>query len=69
VETLKRIGATQKADPKKAVMPDREASGYNRDRQMIFDDNYRFRRYRYNSYWPDYRDRFYMRRRFRRYYR
>jgi hypothetical protein len=64
VETWKRIGATQKA-----VMPDREASEFNRDRQMMFDDNYRYRRYRYNSYRPDYRDRFYIRRRFRGYYR
>lgn len=69
VETRKRIAATQKAAPKKAVTPDREDYRFNRDRQMIFDDNYRYRRYRYYSYWPDYRDRFYIRRRYRGYYR
>ncbi|MCI0659438.1 MAG: serine/threonine protein kinase, partial [Acidobacteria bacterium] len=58
VETRKRIAATPKAAPKKAVTPEREDYRYNRDRQMIFDDDYRYRRYRYNSYWPDYRDRY-----------
>jgi hypothetical protein len=69
VETRKRTGAAQKADPPKAVFPNRETYGVNRDRQPIYDDYDRYRRYRYNPYWPEYRDRFYMRRRFYRYYR
>ncbi len=67
VETRKRIGVARKSAPQKAVIPDREAHGFNRDRRMIFDDydRYRYRRHRYNSYGPDYRDRFHMRRRSR----
>jgi hypothetical protein len=68
-ETRKRVGATRKAAPPKAVIPDIEDYRLNRDRRMMFDDYGRYRRYRYNSYWPDYRDRFYMRRRFRWNYR
>jgi serine/threonine protein kinase len=63
-ETRKRVANTRKAVPPKANIPDTEAYRLNRDRQRIFDDYGRYRRYRYNSYGPDYRDRFYMRRRF-----
>ena len=55
--------------PNRAVIPNREANGINRDRQMIYDDYERYRRYLYNYYGPDYRDRYYMRRRYRWNYR
>jgi hypothetical protein len=68
-ETRKPVAATRKAAPPKAVIPDIEDYRLNRDRRMMFDDYGRYRRYRYNSYWPDYRDRFYTRRRSRWNYR
>jgi len=69
VETQKSTATTRKAAPKPAVIPDREAYGFYRDRQMIFEDYGRYRRYRYYSYGPDYRYRYYMRRRPYWYYR
>ena len=69
VEKQKRVGAILKAAPPKEVILDREAYRLNRDRPMIFDDYSRYRRYRYYSFGPYYRDGFYPRRRFRWNYR
>jgi cytoskeletal protein RodZ len=63
VETQKRLATNGKAAPQKAVISDRESYEFNRDRRMMFDDYGRYRRYRYNPYWHEYRDRFHYRRR------
>ncbi len=69
VDTKKRIAANRQAIPKKAANPEREYIGYYRDRRMMIGDDDRYGRYRYNSFGPDDRDRFRMRRRYRGYYR
>jgi serine/threonine protein kinase len=63
--TQKRVATTKKVEPKKEDDDEKEYSGHYRGRRAMFDDDDRYRRYRYRSFGPDDRDRFFWRRRHR----
>jgi serine/threonine protein kinase len=69
VETKKTVVTKKRAETEKDDDDEKEDRGFYRERRMMLDNDHRYRRYRHHSFGPDDRDRFYLRRRSRWYYR